>query len=330
MTDLDLDVVTGALSFTGRHITRHLLASGRRVRTLTGTPDRDQDLASELEVVPYRFDDPVALADSLRGATTLYNTYWIRFRHGAVTFDSAVANSRALFAAARRAGVQRIVHISITNPSLSSRLPYFRGKALVEQALVETGLPYAIVRPTVVFGPGDVMLNNIAWLLRHLPVFAVAGSGDYPVRPVHVDDVARLCVEASASPNDATVVDAVGPETFTFVELVELLRQTVGSRARIVSLPTPLVGLLSRIIGVFVGDVLLTPQELQGLVHGLASTAGPATGEISLSRWLADQDGTFGLDYASELARHYDGGRALWRPRSRTELRHPSALPTRA
>ena len=115
--------------------------------------------------------------------TTLYNTYWVRFRHGETDFDQAIAQSRALFDVARRVGVTRIVHVSITNPSLACDLPYFRGKAQTEQALAETGVSFGIVRPTVVFGPGDVLINNIAWLLRHLPVFAIVGDGEYRVRP---------------------------------------------------------------------------------------------------------------------------------------------------
>jgi nucleoside-diphosphate-sugar epimerase len=305
MTELDFDVVTGALSYTGRHIATRVLAQGRRVRTLTGHPDRDVELARRVDVQPYRFDDPVALADSLRGATTLYNTYWVRFAHDRTRFDDAVAHSRALFTAARRAGVQRIVHVSITNPSLSSDLPYFRGKALVEDALAETGVPFGIVRPTVVFGDGDVLLNNIAWLLRHLPVFAVAGDGRYAVRPVHVDDVARLCVEAAAATGDV-IVDAVGPETFTFDEMIVAIGDAIGHHPRLLHLPVPAVAGLARALGVGLRDELLTRDELSGLMRGLVTTDGPATGVVDLRRWLREHHDELGRAYASELARHFD------------------------
>lgn len=305
MDDTGLDVVTGALSYTGRHIATRLLDEGRRVRTLTGHPDRDRELAQRIEIDPYRFDDPVALSKTLEGATTLYNTYWVRFKHDQVRFDDAIANSRALFDAAQRAGVKRIVHVSITNPSISSSLPYFRGKALVEQALAASGVPFGIVRPTVVFGPGDVLINNIAWLLRHLPVFAVAGDGSYRVRPVHVDDVARLCIEAAREPDDVTV-DAGGPESFTFEELVRTIGSAIGCKPRIVHLPVVAVSALARLLSMGLRDELLTREELDGLMQGLTDTTGPATGDIALSAWLDEHATALGARYASELGRHFD------------------------
>lgn len=302
--DCGLDVVTGALSYTGRYITRRLMERGRRVRTLTYHPDRPDVFGGAVEIARYRFDDPVALARSLEGATTLYNTYWVRFPHGRVRYEDAVGNSRALFHAARAAGVERIVHVSITNPSLDSQRQYFRGKALVEHALAEVGVPYAILRPAVVFGDEDVLVNNIAWLLRRFPVFAVAGHGDYRLRPVHVDDVARLCVEAGARRDDV-VVDAVGPETFTFRETVALIRDAIGSRSRILGVPAFVIPPLSRLLGLLVRDVLLTRDELLGMMENLVVTDGPATGTQLFSEWVATHAETLGVRYASELERHF-------------------------
>jgi uncharacterized protein YbjT (DUF2867 family) len=304
MADTGLDVVTGALGYTGRHIARRLLGEGRAVRTLTDHPGRDPELARQLDVRAYRFDDPDALTESLRGATTLYNTYWVRFAHAGARFEDAIERSAALFTAARRAGVERIVHVSITNPSPTSGLPYFRGKAQVEEALAAAGVPWAVVRPTVVFGPGDVLINNIAWLLRHLPVFAVAGDGTYRVRPVHVDDVARLCIEARDRA-DGDITDAVGPETMTFDQLVELIGSAIGHRRKLVHLPPPAVSALSALLGLVVRDRLLTSDELAGLMRGLVSTDGPATGTIDLEQWLTEAGDGLGRSYASELDRHF-------------------------
>jgi uncharacterized protein YbjT (DUF2867 family) len=304
MNDTGLDVVTGAFGYTGRRIAAQLIASGRRVRTLTGHPRPAGPSTPSIDVRPFSFDDPLALAASLKGATTLFNTYWVRFARGQVTFDNAVANSRLLFFAARQAGVHRIVHVSITNPSINLPWPYFRGKALVERALAEAGLPYTIVRPTVVFGPGDILINNIAWLLRRCPVFAIPGSGTYPVRPVHVDDVARLCVEGAEGHLDQ-VVDAVGPESLTFREMVRVIRDAIGSLSRLVGVPPPTVPVMARVLGRIVDDVLLTKDELAGLMAGLVHTDGPATGSIRFSVWVAEHHDTLGRAYASELARHY-------------------------
>src|SRR5579863_8916269 len=158
----ELDVVTGAFGFTGQYIARRLLDSGRRVRTITGHPQRLHGLGNRVEVAPLDFRDRSGLVESLRGASVLYNTYWVRFTHGGATFDQAVANSRLLIEAAKEAGVGRMVHLSIANPSLDSHLPYYSGKAQVEKAIVDSGLSYAILRPTVIFGAGDILIYNIA------------------------------------------------------------------------------------------------------------------------------------------------------------------------
>jgi uncharacterized protein YbjT (DUF2867 family) len=301
--DTGLDVVTGAFSYSGRAIADALLRGGRQVRTITGHPGR-APAGTALEVRPLDFDDPLSLEESLQGATTLYNTYWVRFAHQRIDHDLAVANSRALFAAARRAGVQRIVHISITHPSADSPWPYFRGKALVERALAEVDIPYAVLRPAILFGGDGVLINNIAWLLRHLPVFAVGGRGDYRVRGIHVDDLARLCVAKGAERHDS-VTDAVGPDRPTFLELVTMIRHAVGSRSLIVRVPGVAMPALSRVLGLVLRDVLLTREEYRTMHDGLADTDGPATGTTLLSAWVAEHAGDLGLTYANELQRHF-------------------------
>jgi len=300
--------VTGAFGYTGRHITRRLLAGGRSVLTLTGHPERAGDLAGRVEVHPLDFNDPRRLTAALQEVEVLFNTYWIRFERGPVTFDRAVASSRVLFLAAAEAGVRRIVHISITNPSEESPLPYFRGKALVERALRDLtaagGPTHAIIRPTVMFGGEDILLNNIAWLLRRFPLFPVLGRGDYPVQPVHVDDVAALAV-ALADDTRNVVTDAVGPETFPFRDLVALIRRAVGSRAVLLQVPPDLGLTLGAVVGRMVRDVILTRDEVRGLMAGLLVSASPPTGTTRFSTWLRDNAVTVGRTYRSELARHY-------------------------
>jgi uncharacterized protein YbjT (DUF2867 family) len=303
-TDTGLDVVTGAFSYSGKAISKALLQSGRRVRTLTGHPQRATG-DSPVEIRPLDFDDPIGLVKSLEGATTLFNTYWVRFAHDRIDHELAVENSRALFQAAKRAGVERIVHVSITHPSVDSPLPYFRGKALVERSLAETGVSYAVLRPAILFGGDGVLLNNIAWLLRRLPAFAVGGRGDYRIRGIHIDDLAQLCRTKGAERFDS-ITDAVGPERPTFLELVQSIKATVGSRSLIVHLPGTALPVVSRIVGVALHDVLLTSDEYRAMADGLADTDGPATGSIALSDWLAEHKSTLGLTYANELKRHFD------------------------
>jgi uncharacterized protein YbjT (DUF2867 family) len=300
------DVVTGAFSYSGAAITSELQATGRRVRTLTGHPSRapKTPAGTGIEVRPLDFTDPAALTESLRGARTLYNTYWVRFAHGEVDHPAGVARSRVLFQAAAEAGVARIVHVSITHPNADSPYPYFRGKAAVELALRDLGVPHAVLRPAVLFGGHGVLINNIAWLLRHLPVFAVGGTGEYRVRPIHVDDLARLCVRAGNTATTETI-DAVGPERPSFLNLVRSIRDAVGSRSQLVRVPGTLIAPAARLLGLALRDTLLTAEEYRAMADGLADTDGPATGETALSRWIIDHKDTLGRVYANELTRHF-------------------------
>jgi NADH dehydrogenase len=298
-----LDVVTGAYGYTGRSIAERLLDAGRSVRTLAARPARPELFGGRVDAHPFSFDDPARLAESLRGAETLYNTYWVRFPHGDVGYERAVENTRVLFAAAREAGL-RIVHVSVTNADEASPLPYFRWKAVLERELRESGAGFAIVRPTLVFGRGDILVNNIAWILRRLPVFVVPGDGRYRVQPVSVEDLAGLCVDAGLRRDDAAF-DAVGPETYTFDDLVEAVRDAVGSGARLIHAPPSLAFALGSVIGRAVRDVLVTRDELEGLMANLLVSEAPPTGETSFRAWLSAHGSELGRTYASELARHY-------------------------
>ena len=301
--DTGMDVVTGAFSYSGGAIASALIENGRRVRTMTGHPNRAGDDTS-VEVRPLDFDDQLGLVKSLEGATTLYNTYWVRFPHGRETHATAVANSRVLFAAAARAGIRRIVHVSITHADPASPYPYFSGKAAVEADLRDLGVPYAVARPAILFGGNGVLLNNIGWLLRRLPVFAVGGRGDYRIRPIHVDDLARLCLQLGERPDNVTV-DAVGPDSLPFLDMVRAIRTAVGSRALVVPAPGWAIPPLSAALGAALHDVLLTRAEYQAMADGLADSDAPATGSTSLTEWIAGHGNELGRSYANELTRHY-------------------------
>jgi NADH dehydrogenase len=304
----ELDVVTGAFSFTGRAIAELLIARGRSVRSLSRPPATaaadtsfETDSQSRIGVAELQFADTRALTESLAGADTLYNTYWIRFPHGGSTFERAVANTLTLLRCARDAGVRRIVHVSVTNPSRDSALPYFRGKAELEDAIRASPLEHAIVRPTLVFGPNDILVNNIAWVMRHFPAFLVPGDGSYRVQPVSVEDVARLCVDAAAGAE----LDAAGPEIYTFDELARLIRRAVGGRARIVHAPTPLALGLARLVGAVRRDVMLTREETLGLMESLLVSHAPPSASDSFRAWLDANADLLGRRYVSELARNY-------------------------
>ncbi len=299
-----MDAVTGAFSYTGKYIARRLLARGRQVITLTGHASRPNEFNGQIQAYPYDFEQPTRLVEHLRGVDTLYNTYWVRFDYRDTTFEHAVANTRRLFEAACRAGVRRIVHVSITNPSPDSPLPYFRGKARLEQDLRSSGLSYAILRPTVIYSLEDILINNIAYLLRTFPVFAIPGDGAYRLQPVFIDDMADLAVQAGASTQDL-LQDVVGPEIFSFNQLVALIGAKIGRNTRLVHLPPGLTLRLAHLIGWWMKDVTLTGQEYEGLSANLLVSSAAPTGQTRLSDWLTQHADQLGRRYASELARHY-------------------------
>jgi NADH dehydrogenase len=296
--------VTGAFSYTGKYVARRLLEGRQQVITLTGHPGRPDPFGGAIPVSPLDFADESALAKSLTGASVLVNTYWIRFDRGSNTQSRAVENTRKLVEAARAAGVKRLVHVSITKPSLESPLPYFEGKAAIEQIIHESGLSFAILRPTVLFGSEDVLINNIAFLLRRLPVFGVPGDGSYQLQPVHVDDLAALAVDA-VSRTDSYTIDAVGPDTFTFKEMVELISARLGLRRPIVHVPPWLALAAAGVLGAGLGDVLLTRDEVAGLMANLLISDEPPRCRTRLSDWLDANRASVGMQYASELGRHY-------------------------
>jgi uncharacterized protein YbjT (DUF2867 family) len=302
MSENEFDVVTGAFGYSGKYITRRLLEVGRTVRTLTNSINRPNPFGTQVQAFPFNFDNLEKLTDSLRGAGVLYNTYWVRFDYKNFSHTAGIENSLRLFTAARQAGVRRVVHISITNPSETSSLPYFSGKARLERGLVESGLSYAILRPAILFGKEDILINNIAWTLRHLPVFGVFGDGSYRIQPIYVDDLAELAVNQGQEQSD-TIIDAIGPETFTYRELVHAIGMIIGKNRPIISV-SPTIGYWSgRLIGKLMGDVLLTRDEITGLMQNLLYTQSPPTGSTKLSEWASQHAASLGLHYASELRR---------------------------
>ena len=303
-----MDAVTGAFSYTGSAIARELLARDRQVRTLVRSPPpAGHPLAESVEVAPLALDDQAALVSALAGIEVLHNTFWIRFPRGRSTFEWAIAASARLFRAAAAAGVERIVHISVTRPSVSSPYAYFRAKAAVDELALGGSVPATSVRPSLVFGGRqEILVNNIAWFLRRSPAFAVPRR-PCRVQPVHVEDVARIAADAGGSPEPG-IVDAVGPETFTYRELVEHIAAAVGSRARLVPLPEQAVAALGRTAGVPLRDTVVTAEELGALTASLLTSDEPPLGRVSFSEWVAGQADWLGREYHSELERHWGRG----------------------
>jgi uncharacterized protein YbjT (DUF2867 family) len=295
--------VTGAFSYSGKYIAKRLLDCGEEVITLTGHPNRPDPFEGKVKAYPLDFDE-AGMTRSLQGVDVLVNTYWVRFDQGNNTQPRAVENTRKLVNAARAAGVKRIVHISIANPSADSHLPYYWGKAANEKAVMESGLSYAILRPTVLIGKEDILINNIAFLLRRFPLFFIPGDGSYGIQPVYVEDLADLAVQGVYS-KENYIIDAVGPDSYTFKELVQLISEKIGVKRPLISVPPRLALLAAQFLSLFVGDVILTPEEVDGLMANLLVSKRPALAKTAFRDWLEENKANVGAQYASEIQRHY-------------------------
>ena len=295
--------VTGAFSYSGKYITKRLLEHGEEVITLTGHPNRPDPFGGKVKAYPLDFDE-TSMTRSLQGVDVLVNTYWVRFDKGENTQPRAVENTSKIINAAKAAGIRRVVHISITNPSADSHLPYFWGKAANEKAVMESGMSYAILRPTVLVGGEDILINNIAFLLRRFPFFVLPGDGSYKLQPVYVDDLAELAVEG-VNCEENYVIDAVGPDIFTFKEMVELIGEKIGAKRPLMSVPPRLALLAAQFLSIFVNDAILTPEEVDGLMAGLLVSKESPRGKTHLRDWLEANKEKVGVKYASELKKHY-------------------------
>ncbi|MEZ5359753.1 MAG: NAD(P)H-binding protein [Candidatus Zixiibacteriota bacterium] len=297
--------ITGAFGYTGKYIAKKCLEAGDEVITITNSVDRENSFGDRIRVFPMQFDNANALVESLRGTDILINTYWVRFNHRLFAYQDAVANTKILFGAAEDAGVRKIVHVSITNPDESSDLEYFRGKALLEKALIDSGISYAILRPAVIFGKEDILINNIAWGLRKFPIFGYFGEGEYRIQPIYVGDLAEIAYEAGLQ-SENNIINCIGPETFTYCELIQAIDKIIGTRRKIISIP-PRLGLF---IGGYIGraqkDVLITADEIKGLMRGLLYVEDKPTGKTRLTDWLGEHKDSVGQRYASELRRRID------------------------
>jgi NADH dehydrogenase len=299
-----MDIVTGSFGYIGKYVTRKLIEGGRDVRTITTHPNKPNPFGERVQAYSYHFENPEKLTEILSGGDILFNTYWVRFNYQDSSFEKALANTVTLFDCAKKAGIKKIIHISVTNPAEDDPLPYYKGKALQEKALKESGIPFTIVRPTLVFGKEDILVNNIAWTIRKFPIVPIFGSGNYRVQPVLVDDLASICI-SYINRGDGLTLDAIGPENFTYSEFIQLISRVLNRKILLVIVPPRLGIFLGKVIGFFVKDVVLTSDELQGLMaNKLTSSQAPNAGTC-FSEWLIANKNTLGTSYTSELQRHF-------------------------
>jgi NADH dehydrogenase len=294
-------VITGAFSYTGSAVTQELLRRGWHVHTLTNraTPPDCESISA----APLRFERE-HIAQQLAGAELFINTYWIRIPWQGQTFDTAVDNSKLLLRAAKDAGVDRVVHVSVSNAAEGTNLGYYAGKDRVESYLRSELDNYAIVCPTLVVGANDVLSNNIAWFLRRFPFFPVPDGGGYRLQPITLADAARIIVDAGESEGNRKI-DAAGPDIMTFREYLRLLQSACGVRRWMPAVPGWQALLILKPIELLLRDIVLTKEELLGLKQELLVSKTAPLGTASVEEWLMENGGTMGGAYVNDLQRHF-------------------------
>ena len=305
MAGQEIHAVTGAFGYSGKYIAQRLLTEGHRVITLTNSFHRQNPFREKIKAFPFNFDNPGELIESLKGVSVLYNTYWVRFNSKQFTLAEALKNTLTMFRCAKEAGVERIVHVSILNSEAKPELEYFRCKAELEKRLKASGISYAILRPAVLFGKEDILINNIAWILRRFPFFILFGQGDYGIQPIYVDDLAEIAVRQGAL-RENSIINAIGTESFTYRELVEKIGEIIGKKRKIIHVSPEVGYFMAYIIGKLVDDIIVTRDEIAGLMAGMLAVNASPVGQTRLTDWLRQHAETVGKRYTSEMARRKD------------------------
>ncbi|MDR1171770.1 MAG: hypothetical protein LBL24_04875, partial [Bacteroidales bacterium] len=165
---------------------------------------------------------------------------------------------------------------------------------------------YSILRPAVLFGNEDILINNIAWMIRKFPVFGTFGDGSYKLQPIFVEDYAALAVKHGGETTNL-IVDATGPETFTYRELVKTISRIIlGKERPVFAMPDELGYWVSKLVGWVMKDNLATREEIKGLKAGMLCTDSFPTGTAALTDWITAHKDSIGKKYANEMKRRLD------------------------
>ena len=233
-------LVTGASGLLGRRVVQQLLETNHEVRAMVRRPGSERVLATPPTDICYGdVGNPDALAEACRDITAVIHLVAV-IRGGPRQFDAINRQgTENIVAAAKEAGsVKRFIHVSALGAANTPRLQYLHSKWQGEQAVISSGLPYVILRPSLIFGPGDEFTTSVAALVRTMPVIPVIGSGNNRLQPIHVDDVAR-CIALSVSGNirGNRTIEIGGPEQLSYNEIVSVVGRTLGRKVRKVNVP---------------------------------------------------------------------------------------------
>ena len=267
-------LVTGATGFLGRRVVRELLERGDQVRALVHTPGKERMFSHrEIEVQYGSVRDPASLSSAFYDVEAVVHLVGIIRRRRRDTFEDIHREGTAnVLAAAKEAGARHFLHVSVIGSANDRTYPYLYTKWLGEQEVINSGLPYTIFRPSMLFGEGDEFLNALAGLVRLFPLVPVIGSGNNRMQPLAADDLAR-CIGTTLGREDlkGRILELGGADRLNYNELVSEVAKAMGKRRLRLHLPAWLMYAFAKVSQGFLPRAPITTDQIKLL--GVRSVA---------------------------------------------------------
>ena len=278
-------LVTGATGFVGRHVVPCLVESGHAVRILARGPVRQHLLPDGVEVSYASLTDQEGLEAALSGIDAVVHLVAIIRERGEATFDSVNHLGTArLVKAALSAGVSRFVLMGAIGAVDDPRFPYLQSKWRGEQALIQSGIPYTILRGSIIFGEGDEFINTLGGLVRVFPLVPVIGGGNVRFQAVHVEDVAHSIartLELDETKN--RIIEIGGPEHITYDGILDTIVETYGCKRWKLHLPIGLMRPLVKLMEKLLPHPPATSQQLSMLEFDNVAETDAVSKELGFS-----------------------------------------------
>jgi uncharacterized protein YbjT (DUF2867 family) len=261
-------LVTGATGFLGRRVVHELLERRHQVRCLVHTPGRERIFHHRTVEVQYgNVRDPASLSNAFYDVEAVVHLVGIIRRRRGNSFEEVHREGTAnVLAAAKEAGANHFLHVSVIGAANDPAYPYLYTKWLGEQEVTNSGIPYTIFRPSVLFGEGDEFLNALAGLVRLFPMVPVIGSGKNRYHPLAVDDLAR-CIAITLGRGDlkGQTLDLGGTKRMSYNEVVTVVASAMGKRRWRFHLPVWLMYAAAMVSQGFMPRPPITTDQLKML-----------------------------------------------------------------
>jgi uncharacterized protein YbjT (DUF2867 family) len=283
-----LVTVFGGTGFLGRRVVRHLRDGDFTVRIASRHPERSSSVfpegTSNIESVQADINDDASILAAIRDAAAVVNAVSLYVEHGSDTFHSVhVEAAERLAKLARQSGLQRIAHLSGLGSDARSTSSYIRSRGEGEEVVRQAFPGATMIRPAVMFGPGDAFVTPLLKMLRALPIFPMFGRGQTRLQPAYVEDVAEAIARALRSPSAASAYELGGPRIYTFEELLRTIAAGAGKTPLLFPVPFALwrtVGYAAKILP----DPPITLSQIELMqIDNVASPAASGFDALGIS-----------------------------------------------